>query len=143
MADVAPPWQSDMKQDLVAALYQGREDLHRAEIMGAIVDQHTQAFKALDVTSFVARTIAVDVRSVQRVLTGMDPNGGGAGSEAAMISVALVRNQLCVLAVSAKAVRGYDEISNLVCTHMRAIAQKYPAAANVLACENNLGNESR
>ena len=142
MADTKPPWQSDLKHDLVAALYRGREDLHKAEIMGAVVDNNTQAFKAADVTNFMARTLAVQPRDVRRVLTGLDPNGGGAGSEAALITVALLRNQLCVLAVSSRAVRGYDAISELVCGHLTAVARTYPRATNVLACENNLGNES-
>lgn len=141
-ADTRPPWQSDLKQDLVKALYHGRDDLRQAEIMGATVDDHSACYKPAEIKNFLSRTLSVPEHGVKKMLTAMDPNGGGAGSDAALITLCLVRNNLCVLAVSAGAVRGYDAISELVCSHLTFVGRTYPHAQNVLAVENNLGNEA-
>ena len=140
-ADTKPPWQSDAKHDLVCALYGNRTDLMAAEIMGAAVDDKSAAFDPAEVKRAIGRTLRVDARRVQHVLTACDPNGGGS-SEMALISVCLQNAQVCVLAMSAKATRGYDEITKLLVDHLGAVARMLPQAVQVFACENNLGNEA-
>lgn len=140
-ADTLPPWHGDSKHDLVKALYEGNDDLRQAEIMGLTVDDQSACFAPHDVEHFLQRHLVVHDR-VRTILTAMDPNGGGAGSEAALVSACLVRNHFCVLAVSARAVRGYEQISQLVREHLQCVSRKFPQATQVFCCENNLGNES-
>jgi len=141
-ADTRPPWQSDLKHDLVNALYEGNEDMRLAEIMGGTVDDQSACFNPADVENFLQRHLVVHNERVRVILTAMDPNGGGAGSEAALVSACLVRNHFCVLAVSSRAVRGYEQISQLVREHLQSVTKSFPHATQVFCCENNLGNES-
>jgi hypothetical protein len=141
-ANVRPPWQSDLKHDLVTALYDGNENMRQAEILGQTVDDQSACFAPADVENFLKRHLVVQNDRVRTILTAMDPNGGGAGSEAALISACLVRNHFCVLAVSSRAVRGYDQISAIVREHLQSVSRRFPRATQVFCCENNLGNES-
>ena len=87
------------------------------------------------------RSIRIGPEPVRLILTACDPNGGGS-SALALVSIAMVRGQMAVLAVDASTVRGFDEIREALLKHVTALLRAHASAMLWFAPENNLGSEA-
>ncbi len=111
------------------------------ETKGIVTSDNDSAFEHALVDAMFERGIRVGPEPVRLILTACDPNGGGS-SAMALVSLAMVRGQMAVLAVDAATVRGFEEIRQALLQHVTALLRAHTSAVLWFAPENNLGSEA-
>ena len=135
-----PPWQGEDRDLLMASLYGNRKDLLARETRGLITSDNDTAWDHDSIDAFFERRVPIST-PLQLVLTACDPNGGG-DSELALLSVAMQRGMVVVVAVETAKARGFDDIKSALTAHITRLLREHPSAIVCFAPENNLGNEA-
>lgn len=137
--DEIPPWKSREKFDMVKALYGDRKDLLMRESMGIVTEDQTSLFRSAWVDAFMQSAILPP--DVNFVLVACDPNGGG-DSHMAIVSATFAQGSMIIVGLDSHAVRGHDEIEELLMAHMAGLHKLYPNSWFIFVGESNLGQEA-
>tara|TARA_B110000908_G_C10249003_1_gene450671 strand:- start:582 stop:2345 length:1764 start_codon:yes stop_codon:yes gene_type:complete len=142
MSTWVPPWKSVSKLDMVKALYGSQKDLLARESMGQITQGLASVFKMKWINNFM-KSQSVLRENPNVIFTSCDPSGSGS-SEMSIISLAMIRGQVTVLAIDLAHQSGHDYIKKLLLSHIDALRshEQLRNAWIVFIPEANLGNEA-
>jgi len=82
-----PAWKSGERQLIAEALVEGQETTRRQEMLGMISSDNVYCFVHSWINAFVRRQRWFFSHPVQVIHVGIDPSGGGEGSEFAIMSI--------------------------------------------------------
>ena len=81
------------------------------------------------------------MHEIPYIIVACDPNGGG-DSQMALVSVAFLRGAMIIVGLESHAVRGHDQIKDLLMTHINALHDVWRNAWLIFVAESNLGQEA-
>lgn len=139
--DEIPPWKSREKFDMVKALYGDRKDLLMRESMGIITEDQTSLYRKDWVDHFSRSIVGIADPMPRFILVACDPNGGG-DSNMAIVSATFLRGSMVVVGLDYHAVKGHDEIEQLLMAHIHTMQRVYPDVWFIFVGESNLGQEA-
>ncbi len=139
--DEIPPWKSREKFDMVKALYGDKKDLLMRESMGIITEDQTSLYRKAWVDHFLESPVSLAEPSPRFFLVACDPNGGG-DSNMAIVTVTFRHGSMIVVGLDYHAVKGHDQIKQLLLAHVRALQHLYSDAWLIFVGESNLGQEA-
>ena len=139
--DEIPPWKSREKFDMVKALYGDKKELLMRESMGIVTEDQTSLYRKVWVERFLASIAVLDVPKPRFFLVACDPNGGG-DSNMAIVTVTFRQGSMVIAGLDYHAVKGHDQIQQLLLAHVRALQRRYSDAWLIFVGESNLGQEA-
>ena len=134
-----PPWKSRQSFDMVRSLYGDRTDLLLRESVGAVTEDNSSLFPLHWVDHCMASSVGVS--NPRHIIVACDPNGGG-DSHMAIVSCTFLNGQLVILGLDSHAVRGHDQIEELLMAHISQIRTTFGACWIIFVAESNLGQEA-
>ena len=134
-----PPWKSRQSFDMVRSLYGDRTDLLLRESVGAVTEDNSSLFPLHWVDHCMASSVGVS--NPRHIIVACDPNGGG-DSHMAIVSCTFLNGQLVILGLDSHAVRGHDQIVELLMAHISQIRTTFGACWIIFVAESNLGQEA-
>ena len=139
--DEIPPWKSREKFDMVKALYGDKKELLMRESMGIVTEDQTSLYRKVWVERFLANMTVLETPMPRFFLVACDPNGGG-DSNMAIVTVTFRHGSMVIAGLDYHAVKGHDQIQQLLLAHVRALQRRYSDAWLIFVGESNLGQEA-
>jgi hypothetical protein len=81
-----PNWKSESRHDMVRAVFGENQEAMQREAMGLVVSNRVYIYGKKDLDAFVKREPYVFQYEVQLIEIGIDPSGGGSGSDYTIVS---------------------------------------------------------
>lgn len=142
MKHLLPRWKSGKKQDLVRQIYGGNATDMLRESMGVTTNDQNTILDQRWIKTYKEKQNYVLRNEPRYIFVACDPNGGGASSDMAIVTLALEDNSYIVIGIESHCVKGHGEVQSLLHAHVGNIKSQFPSSMIIFIPESNLGHEA-
>ena len=141
-----PAWSSARKRKVINSIMAEHEDILNREIGGIANSLHKKAFpkKMLDLFYNLQRQSLSYHDSYDHFFVGIDPNGAGANSDFAIISIVRFNGMNIILGMEAFETQKASDNHALIVSHIEKIRsdERFSNSKAIIIVENNMGLEA-